>query len=349
MFTSAYDIGPIRPPSEAQSLLIRVSRNCPWNKCEFCGVYKGHKFEKKSVEDVKGDIDQAVDFYGDNAKLISRAFLQDADALLMKTDDLLDILKYLRAKFPSVKRITTYSRTPTLARKSVEELKQLGKAGISRIHSGLETGYEPLLKLMNKGCTPEQQIEAGCKVKEAGISLCEYIMPGLGGKAMSHEHALATAEVLNAIDPDFIRIRSTSVQPGTPLFGKIEAGEFEPLNDIETVEELRLLIENLDGITSKIVSDHMLNLLMEVRGTFPEDKQKMLDIIDRFLSLPDEEKNIFMVGVRLGIMRNLSHLQNNAARMQAEQVLQQVEDEYIKEKNGRTIFDFLRELFHGRI
>jgi len=326
-----------------------VNRNCPWNKCEFCGVYKNSKFEAKSVENVKDDIDRAAQFYGTSAETISRAFLQDADALIMKTDDLLDIIKYLKGKFPSIKRITTYARTPTLARKSIDELKQLADAGLSRIHTGLESGHGPLLELVKKGATAELQIKAGKNVKQAGISLSEYIMPGLGGRGMSREHALETARVLNAIDPDFIRIRSTSVQPGTPMFEKMEAGEFEPLTDVETVEELRLLIENLEGITSKLVSDHMLNLLMEVKGTFPKDKQKMLNVIDRFLGLPGDEKKLFMVGVRLGIMTNIDHLKLPTARAQAEEMLERIRKEYIKPGDNVTLEDFLREIFHGRI
>jgi radical SAM superfamily enzyme YgiQ (UPF0313 family) len=349
MLEEPYDIGPIRPPSEARSLLIRVNRNCPWNRCEFCCVYKGRKFGKKLVEEVKGDIDKAAQYYGNLFHSIKRAFLQDADAMIMKTSDLLDVIKYLKEKFPSVDRITTYARTATLARKTVEELTQLGDVGLSRIHTGLESGYGPLLEYVKKGVTPQQQIEAGRKVNASGISLCEYIMPGLGGRSMSCKHAIETARVLNAINPDFIRIRTTTIPPGTPLYKKLENGEFEPLTDKEIVEELRLLIENLEGITSSLVSDHILNLLQEVKGTFPKDKQRMLDVIDKFLALPEEEKILFQVGVRLGIMRNVSHLSDPVMRLQAKEMLSRIRAKCRARDDGPTVEDFIRQVLPGFI
>ncbi len=347
MFVDAYDIGPIRPPSEAGSLLIRVNRNCPWNKCEFYMVYKGAKFEKKSVEEVLGDIDKAADFYGARAASVSRAFLQDANAMIVKTDDLVEIITYLKQKFPNIDRITTYGRNPTLAKKTVAELRRLKDAGLSRVHVGLETGYGPLLDYVRKGVTPEQQIEAGRKVKEAGLSLSEYVMPGLGGRAMTEGHAVETARVLNRINPDYIRIRSTSVRPDTPLHDKMTRGEFQPLSDFETVAELRLFIRTLDGITSHIVSDHMLNLLQEVEGKLPEDKQNMLDVIDRFLALPDEEKQLFQVGARLGMLRRVADLENPAARDRAQHVLDRINEEIGARGGGFTVEDFIQEALHG--
>ena len=347
MFVDAYDVGPIRPPSEAGSLLIRVNRNCPWNKCEFCMVYKGEKFEKKSVEEVKGDIDAAAKFYGARSSAIRTAFLQDANALIMKTDDLVEVIRYLKEKFPAVDRITTYGRNPTIARKSVDELRRLKDAGLSRVHVGLETGYGPLLEYIRKGATPEEQVEAGQKVVEAGLSLSEYVMPGLGGKGMSREHAVETARVLNRINPDYIRLRSTSVRPDTPLYEKMQRGDFEPLNDEETVREIRLFIETLDGISSNIVSDHMLNLLQEIEGKLPDDKQQMLDTIDRFLSLPEDEKRLFQVGARLGIFRSVDDLRHNYLRSRAEQVMDRINREIETRGPGFTVEDFIQEALHG--
>jgi radical SAM superfamily enzyme len=344
-----YDIGPIRPPSEAGSLLIRVNRNCPWNKCEFCMVYKGQKFQKKTVEEVKQDIDNAADFHGRRAASIQHAFLQDADALIMKTSDLVAVLNHLKGVFPAIDRITTYARTPTLAAKSVEELVQLKDAGLSRIHVGLETGNAELLKKIKKGTTPEKQIEAGRKVMESGISLSEYIMPGLGGKQLSREHAIDTAKVLNAINPNFIRVRTMSLQPGAIMFDRWLAGEFEMASEEEIVRELRLLIETLDGITSTFVSDHMLNLMQEIEGTFPQDKQKMLDSIDRFLNLPDEEKELFIVGSRLNILRDIEHLSNPVARMRAGEAVSAIKARIASRDDEISVEGFLREAMQGRI
>ena len=338
-----YDIGPIRPPSEAGSLLIRVNRNCPWNKCEFCNVYKGAGFEKKSVEEVKGDIGRAAAFFGSRAEMISAAFLQDANAILMKTPDLVEIIRYLKEKFPAVDRITTYGRAQTVARKTVSELRELKEAGLSRLHIGLETGYGPLLDYVKKGATPEQLIEAGRKVREAGISLSEYVMPGLGGKAMSRGHAIETARVLNAIDPDFIRLRTFTIRRDTPLSEKYEKGELQLLTDDEIVKEIRLFIETLDGITSTLVSDHVMNLLQEIQGELPRDKSEMLATIDGYLALPETDRQLFQVGARLGWLRELRDLDDQYKRARAAAVLERVKSEIDRAGGGMTVDDFLRE------
>ena len=185
--------GVIRPPSEARSLLVRVTRNCPWNQCVFCPAYKGVKFSRRPVAEVKEDIDAMAKSYGKQANMIETAFLQDADSLILKTDQVLEILRYIKERFPNLERITTYARATTLKRKSVEEFVQLKEAGLTRIHAGLESGSEKVLKMIKKGITPEDILEAGRIVMEAGISLSEYIMPGVGGRTLSEEHARGTA------------------------------------------------------------------------------------------------------------------------------------------------------------
>ncbi|MGD0624631.1 MAG: radical SAM protein, partial [Thermodesulfobacteriota bacterium] len=309
-----FELGPIRPPSEAQSLLIRVTRNCPWNKCEFCHTYKGEPFSFRSVEEIKKDIDQVnaiseeirqlswrMGFAGETNREVLRVlfndsgrlsqawqsvagwlyfggnqvFLQDANSLITKTADLVEILKYLKEKFPSIQRITSYARARTLAKKSVEELNELRQAGLSRIHVGMESGYDPLLQFMKKGVTAKEQIQAGRNVVASGISLSEYIMPGLGGKRWWREHAVESAKVLNQIDPDFIRLRTLYVRKDMPLFDRVEKGEFEPLADDLVASEIKLFIETLHGIHSTVVSDHILNLLEEVQGKLPDEKEEM--------------------------------------------------------------------------
>ena len=253
-----FEQGPIRPPNEARSLLLRVTRNCPWNQCLFCPVYKRKKFSLRTVDEIKQDIQIARDiadeikavslkqgyagkvndqvissilnssnysnsyqsvalwmYYGTNA-----CFLQDADNLIMKTAELVDVLKFLKEKFPEITRITTYTRSRTVIRKSVESLTKIRQAGLDRIHIGLETGYNPLLKLMKKGVTGLQHIEAGQKAIQAGMELSEYVMPGLGGQEMWKEHAKETAKVLNKINPHFIRLRSLRVPSRVPLYEK---------------------------------------------------------------------------------------------------------------------------------
>jgi radical SAM superfamily enzyme len=231
----------------------------------------------------------------------------------------------LENTFPSIERITTYSRAKTVSKKRVEELQNLNRAGLSRIHIGLETGYDPLLQYIKKGVTAQEHIEAGKKVKESGISLSEYVILGLGGKGMWREHAIETAKVLNQINPDFIRVRTLKVLKTMVLYQKIEKGEFLLLNDEEMVEEERLLIEHLERITSTFVSDHILNLLQEVEGKLPEEKEKMLKFIDRYLALPKEEKNNFRLGRRAGVYQSVEDVSNPELRNQVERALQQIE------------------------
>ncbi len=352
----SFEQGPIRPPSEARSLLIRVTRNCPWNRCAFCPVYKGARFSRRTVEEIKQDIDTVKEIvdtlrrmswqggfggridrglveavlqnerYSESFRSVAlwlyyggeSAFLQDANSLVMKTSRLVEVVSYLKETFPGLRRITSYARSSTLARKSVEELRELKAAGLNRIHVGLESGSDAVLEFVKKGVTAAQQIEGGQRVVEAGIELSEYVMPGLGGRRLSREHAVQTARVLNAINPDFIRIRSLALPVGTGLRERWEQGEFERPSDEEMVHELRLFIERLDGIRSYVASDHILNLLEEVEGRLPEDKPALLAVIDRFLSLPQEERLLFQLGRRLGLFRKLSDREDPGLRARAD-------------------------------
>ena len=293
-----YEVGPIRPPSEAASLLIRVTRNCPWNKCEFCPTYKGTRFERRPVEEVLQDIDKAAAFHGD---VFRTAFIQDANSLVMKTDELVQVLSRLRERFPSVERVTSYARARTVARKSVEELEQLRDAGLSRLHIGLESGCDPLLEYMKKGVTSDLVIEGGKKVVRSGISLSLYVVLGLGGRLRLEgeetwrNHALHTARVLSEVNPDYIRVRTLTIKQGMPLFEKLVSGEFEESSDAEKVREERVLIDNLE-VTSYFASDHSTNVLMDVRGQLPQDKEAMLSIMDRYLQLTQGEQLNFRLG-----------------------------------------------------
>ena len=341
-----FEQGPIRPPNEAASLLLRITRNCPWNQCLFCPVYKGQKFSLRTVEEIKKDIQTAKDI-ADDIKALSwslgasgkvtdpvvshiytsasysegyrsiaawfyygtgACFLQDADNLVMATEDLVEVLKFLREKFPEIKRVTTYSRARTIARKSADALKRIKEAGLDRVHVGLESGCDEVLKLVKKGVTSAQQIEAGQKAMAAGLELSEYVMPGLGGQDLWKEHATATAEVLNQINPHFIRIRSLRIPDRVPLSALLKEGRFKMQTDDGLAEELKLFISTLSGITSVVTSDHIMNLLEEVSGTFPEDKEKMLDVIRKYQELPDSERLIYRVGRRGGAYRSTDDL-----------------------------------------
>ena len=336
-----YELGPIRPPSEAQSLLIRVTRNCPWNKCEFCPVYKGRKFSRRSVDEVKRDIDAAAEYHGD---AFQAAFLQDADAINVNTGELEEIIRHLKKRFPSVKRITTYGRALSAGRKSVEELARLKEAGLTRLHMGLESGSQKILDYICKGPKVKRIIEAGQKVKQSGISLSEYVILGLGGKDMWREHALETARVLNAIDPDFIRVRTLRIVEGTPLWDKLASGEFGRMTDEEIAVEERLLIENLEGIKSYFASDHSLNLLMEIEGQLPDEKETMLAVIERYLSLPVREKRLFELGRRMNVFWCLEDIEKRKKR----RAIVEKEIEAIESESGASVEDVTFQLM-GRM
>ncbi len=344
-----FEQGPIRPPSEARSLLLRVTRNCPWNQCQFCPVYKKRKFSLRTVEEIKQDIESVKDIVDDvkavswrlgssgavNDEVISSifgdsdysdsyrsvaawlyygtgaCFLQDADNMIMKARELVEVLNFLRKKLPEVTRITTYSRSRTVVRKSVESLKQIREAGLDRIHIGLESAYDPLLKLMKKGVKGAQQIEAGQKVIEAGMELSEYVMPGLGGQEIWKEHAVETAKALNQINPHFIRLRSLRVPRRVPLHEKLKDGSFTMQTDDMIAEEIKLFIETLDGITSMVTSDHIMNLLEEVTGRLPQDKEMMLEVIRKYQALSDLDRTIFRIGRRGGTYRSTDDLEHD--------------------------------------
>ena len=288
-----YEQGVIRPPSEASSLLIRVTRNCPWNQCLFCPAYKGAKFSKRSVEEVKKDIDSMADELSGYSG-IRTAFLQDADSLILPANDLEAILNYVRERFPKIDRITTYARARTLSHKSVDDLKRLKQAGLTRIHTGMESGSERVLQMIKKGMTPEEVVTGGRHVMEAGIELSEYIMPGVAGRALSEEHAIKTAELLNLIRPHFIRVRTFAMHPQSPMQRMVVEGTFVPLTDDEIVAEIRLLVHHLDSMHSYFsCNDFSLNLLMQVDGFLDEKKEDMLNELEAYLSMTKRQRQVY--------------------------------------------------------
>ncbi len=357
-----FEQGPIRPPSEANSLLLRLTRNCPWNKCTFCAVYKDEKFSLRTVAHIIQDIDviyyavQCVsreagasgqlstaqfntliegEFQDDRDVLYSAAnwllrgegsvFLQDANSLVMKPDDLQQVLDHLRQRFPWISRITTYARSHTVNRITDADMQRLAQAGLNRIHIGMESGSDLVLQRIKKGVSKQEHIKAGQRVKQAGIELSEYVMPGMGGTELSEQHALETADALNQINADFIRLRTLSVIPGTPLFEEYKAGDFKIGSDVQMAAEIRTFIAALDGINSTLQSDHVRNLIQEVEGKLPDDKARMLAQLDRFLELPLAEQTLFQLGRRIGYFYSLDDLQSLPRRRQVETISEQLQ------------------------
>jgi len=340
-----FEQGPIRPPNEAQSLLLRLTRNCPWNRCLFCPVYKQRRFSLRPVAEIKADIETARRIADEitaasvemghagtvtdavvNRVLAGRrppayrsiafwmyyrtgaCFLQDADNLVMRTEDIVEVLAFLRRTFPEIRRVTTYARSRTVVRKPVEALGRIREAGLDRVHIGLETGCDALLRFMQKGVSAAQHVDAGRRLLAAGLEVSEYVMPGLGGSAMWREHARDTAAVLNAINPHFIRLRSLRIPPRVPLHAKLAEGTFRLQTDDELAAELALFVDALDGITSTVASDHIMNLMEDVSGKLPEDKGRMLAAIRAYQDLPAEERLVYRVGRRGGVFRSVGDL-----------------------------------------
>ena len=329
-----FEQGVIRPPSEAGSLLVRVTRNCPWNRCLFCPAYKGTTFSRRSVAEIRKDIDEMGRYYGLNGSHVTTAFFQDADSLILPTEELLEVLKYLKGAFPSLTRITSYARAKSLKRKSVESLKKLKMAGLTRIHTGLESGSAEVLKLIQKGESPEDMIEGGRRVMAAGIELSEYIMPGVGGKDLSLENAHGTARVLNRIRPDFIRVRTFALPPGSPMEAMAREGRFTPMNDLEIVAEIRALLQHLEEMPSHFrCADFSLNLLMHVDGYLDRDRDRMLEDLDSFLALSELDQKAYVLLQRSG------HYGVHPTEMLKEQGLMNQLHEKVKELEDGEGFD----------
>jgi len=270
-----YDFPPFRPPSEANSLLLRVTRGCPWNRCTFCSMYKTIKFEVRDLGEVQTDIEMAKELYGDRIRTV---FIGDSNSLLIKTEILVQVLNSLFSSFPHIERVTSYARAKTLFKKPIEDLVRIYQAGLNRLHVGLETGDRDLLMEIKKGATPEEMIEAGRKAKQAGFEYSLYVLLGIGGEEKWESHAKGTAEVLNKIDPHFIRVRTFIPQPGSPLYDAMIEGRFRSASPETILKENKLLLEGLQ-VTSQFLSDHISNLL-PLHGKLPEEKERMVQMID---------------------------------------------------------------------
>ncbi len=272
--------GPIyRPPSEADSLLIQATVGCPHNKCAFCMVYKkGPRFKVRPVKEIKEDLEQAKKIYGSKVQTL---FFPAGNTIAMPTDDLVEICTDARSLFPNLKRITTYGSSRYIYKKGLANLTKLRHSGLSRIHVGLESGDDEVLRRIKKGTNSSEQVQAGLWVREAGIELSEYVILGIGGKDRTLEHADATARVLNAINPDFIRLRTFLPKTNTLLLHQIEKGQFKMLSAHDVLNETRKIIEALDVI-SEIFSDHYTNYV-NLNGRMPDDRDRMLGLIDEAL------------------------------------------------------------------
>lgn len=270
-----------RPPSEANSLIIQATIGCPHNACAFCCMYRDKQFRARPTKDIIEDLDMAVAAYGPHVRTI---FLADGNSAALSTARLVAIGEAAQARFPHLERITVYGSAKFLAKKSQEEWQAIATAGITRVHSGLESGDAETLAAINKGVTPEEAVIAYNHVRAAGMELSVYLMVGVAGTERWREHALGSAAVLNQSPPNFIRLRTWVPMPGTPWHDRWREGHLHLLSAHEALQETRLLIENLTG-PSMLLSDHVSNFL-DVHGNLPDDKSAMLAQLDEALTWP---------------------------------------------------------------
>ena len=346
----AMESGPMGPIGEGQALILRVNRNCPWNQCLFCPVYKDRSFSARGAGEIKRDIDAVrrsrdlldrtswqtglqgllkaelvqeaaarhPEKYGEYPFHITeaqfsalrtlhnvarwlmngatRVFLQDANALAMKPGALAQVLLYLKESFPSVDTVTSYARSRTCARRSLEELSALKEAGLSWCFVGIESGDDAVLEDMRKGVTMADHIQGGQTLMASGIHMAAFVMPGLAGNDVdrSRKHIADTVTVLNAIQPTEVRVRSLALLEGTLLYEKWKSGTFNPATEDQMIGELRMLIEGL-SFDCTFETLQMTNPLFSMKGPFSQTKAAMLDAIDWYQALPPLQRAQFLL------------------------------------------------------
>jgi len=279
-----YEGNIFRPFSEANSYLLQCTVGCSHNQCTFCGMYKDKKYRERSLDEIMEDIAMAKDHYGD----LEKVFLCDGDAIALKTDMLLTILKKLYGTFPSLRHVGSYVGPQSTLSKSLEELQTLRAAGLTKAYIGVETGDDELLKKIKKGVGYEEMLQAGRNLIAAGINLSAMVLLGLAGRGKaSRRHALATAKICNEMKPQYLAALTVTPVPGTVLYRQVQRGEFELLDAFETLEEMKQIFENITADNMKFVGTHASNYLPVV-GTLQKDKQKMIAMVDEVLKNRDE-------------------------------------------------------------
>jgi radical SAM superfamily enzyme YgiQ (UPF0313 family) len=271
----------IRPPSEAESLILQVTLGCSHNRCTFCPTYKGRRFGIKDLDRIKEEIDEMAP-YGPFRKV----FLADGDALIMPQDKLIAILQYLKEKLPGLRRVGIYGNAKSILRKTVEELRALKALKLGIVYLGVETGDQTLLEKVKKGASYEQMVEAGRRVKEAGITLSATVLLGLGGVEHGQQHALETAKILSDIDPDFASALTLMVVPGTPLDEELGSGRFQLPTPFQLLEELGTIVAHARFSNCYFTSNHASNYL-PIKARLPRDKEAVVRLIQKVVSSQD--------------------------------------------------------------
>lgn len=265
-----------RPPSEAFSLILQITIGCSHNKCSFCSMYKGVQFHIKPFEQIKAEID----YFRSRAKYVNRIFLADGDALIVPTEKLIEILKYIKNIFPECERISTYASPKSLELKSEDELKKIKDNGISLLYIGAESGSDEVLKNINKGVTSKELGDLILKAKKVGFKTSVTFIVGILGEKDFREHAVATGNFISRCEPDYVGILSLMLEENTTIYQEWLKGNFKEVDGIDILKEIKLIIENIN-VTSNIIfrSNHASNYI-NLKGNLPEDKKRLIQEID---------------------------------------------------------------------
>jgi len=266
-----------RPPGEWRSYLLQVTVGCSHNKCTFCGMYKDKRFHVRPMKEILEDIAMAKEYYKGQ---IDKVFLCDGDAIIMRQEQLLQILEALYAAFPELRQVTVYAGPRSTMTKTPEQLRELREAGLTRAYLGVETGWDELLQKINKGASAQQMLEAGIRLREAGIDLWVMILLGLAGPGEpSRRHMEETVKMMNQMKPRHLSALTLIPEVGTPLYRDVKNGSFQLIGAEESLLETRMLVEGLQVSPLHFTSNHASNYL-PLKGSLPEDRKKFLKIID---------------------------------------------------------------------
>lgn len=272
-----YEGSIFRPPGEWRSYLLQATVGCSHNKCTFCGMYKDKKFHIRPMKEILEDIAMARVYYGNK---VDKVFICDGDAIVMRQEQLLQILEALYAAFPTLRQVTVYAGPRSTMTKSPEQLRELRQAGLTRAYLGVESGWDELLQKVNKGTTAEKMLEAGLRLKDAGIDLWVTVILGLAGPGEpSRRHMEETIKLLNVMQPQHVSSLSLIPEPKTQLYRDIQEGKFQLIDARESLLETRMLVEGLNYGPFHFTSNHASNYL-PLKGTLPDDREKFLKMVD---------------------------------------------------------------------
>jgi radical SAM superfamily enzyme YgiQ (UPF0313 family) len=284
MIELGYDYPLYRPPSEANSIIFQVTLGCSFNKCSFCNMYRTKEYSERPWEEIKSEIDIVSKSFPQT----ERIFLADGDAINLSTEKLVQILDYIKEKFPNLERISCYAMPKNLLQKTPDELTLLNSKGLDMLYIGIETGNDILLKKITKGATSKSIIDACNRAKKSGFIISCMIILGIGGKKYSMEHMKETARVVSDVSPNFLAALTLIIEDGVyDEFMKKFSEPFETLDDTMILNELELLLNNINPISPIVFRANHASNVYSIGGNLPEDKEKMLAIVRSLKEHPE--------------------------------------------------------------